>query len=97
MTSYYRVEDELPKQVVDHAGWNLKELVSHIGWTRRYSKVHLERPPCLWMTELKERLFYVINGAYIFFIFMKGYEFAYILIPAHRTDRYKRNDLDIRK
>jgi hypothetical protein len=46
---------------------------------------------------LEERLFYVINGAYIIFIFMKGYEFAYILIPAHRTDRYKRNDLDIRK
>ena len=31
------------------------------------------------------------------FIFMKGYEFAYILIPAHRTDRYKRNDLEIRE
>lgn len=76
--------------------------MEHIGWTCRYSKVHLERelvrPPCLWwMTELKERLFYVINGAYIFFIFMKRYEFAYILVPAHRTDRYKRNDLEIRE
>jgi hypothetical protein len=49
------------------------------------------------MTELKEWLFYVINGAYIFFIFMKRYEFAYILVPAHRTDRYKRNDLEIRE
>lgn len=31
------------------------------------------------------------------FYFMKGYEFAYILIPAHRTDRYKRNNLEIRE
>jgi hypothetical protein len=99
MTSYCRVEDELPKQVVHPADWNLKELVGHIDWTCRCSKVHLERelvrPPCLWrMIELNERLFYVINGAYIIFIFMKGMS-AYKLIPAHRTDRYKTDDLEI--
>ena len=52
MTSYCRVEDELPKQDVHPADWSLKELVGHIGWTCRCSKVHLERElrlPCLWL------------------------------------------------
>ena len=59
MTSYCRVEDELPKQVVHPADWNLKELVGHTGWTYRCSKVHLERelvrPPCLWRMTAKRK------------------------------------------
>jgi len=46
MTSYCRVGDELPKQVVHPADW--KEFPGHFGWTCR---LHLERefvrPPCL--------------------------------------------------
>ena len=101
MTSYCPVEDELPKQVVDPAGWNLKG-VGHIGWTCRHSKVHLERelvrPPCLLADDRAKRKPLLCNQwcVHISFYFMKGYENAYILIPAHRTDRYKRNDLEIR-